>query len=78
MKLLVLTRKKGESIIIGDQIEIVVVGIEGETVKIGIQAPKQVEIYRKELYLSIQNSNKEALSSHLDLAKFKEFISNKE
>ncbi|MDF2721742.1 MAG: csrA [Paenibacillus sp.] len=58
--MLVLTRKKGESIMIGDSIELVVIGIEGDLVKLGIQAPKYVEVFRKELYDSIQSSNREA------------------
>ena len=58
--MLVLTRKKGESIMIGDSIELVVIGVEGDLVKLGIRAPKSVEVYRKELYDSIQASNKEA------------------
>ena len=57
---LVLTRKRGEAVIIGDDIEIVVLGEEGENVKIGISAPKHVNIYRKEVYLSIQQANREA------------------
>ncbi|MDF2669751.1 MAG: carbon storage regulator [Paenibacillus sp.] len=58
--MLVLTRKKGESIMIGDQIEVIVLSTEGDTVKLGIQAPKQVQVYRKEIYASIQQSNREA------------------
>lgn len=58
--MLVLTRKKGESIMIGDSIELVVIGVEGDLVKLGIRAPKHVEVYRKELYDSIQSSNREA------------------
>ncbi|OCT13153.1 carbon storage regulator [Paenibacillus pectinilyticus] len=61
--MLVLTRKKGEVIMIGDHIELVVLGIEGDTIRLGISAPKQVEVYRKEVYLSIQQANKEALGS---------------
>ena len=49
--MLVLTRKKGEVIMIGDHIELVVLGVEGETVRLGISAPKNVEVYRKEVYL---------------------------
>jgi carbon storage regulator len=45
---------------IGDQIEVVVLSTEGDTVKLGIQAPKQVQVYRKEIYASIQQSNREA------------------
>jgi carbon storage regulator len=59
--MLVLTRKKGESIMIGDQIELVVLGTEGDAVKLGIKAPKQVEIYRKEVYEAIRESNRQAV-----------------
>lgn len=65
--MLVLTRKKGESIMIGDQVELVVLGVEGETVKLGIKAPKNVEVYRKEIYLSIQESNREASNIAVNL-----------
>jgi carbon storage regulator len=60
--MLVLARKKGESIMIGDQIEVVILSSEGDTVRIGITAPKQVEVNRKEVYEQIQDSNKEASS----------------
>ncbi|WP_336787367.1 carbon storage regulator CsrA [Paenibacillus sp. MMO-177] len=63
--MLVLSRKTDESIMIGGNIEIVVLGVEGETVKLGIRAPKDVEIFRKELYMNIQASNREAASSLL-------------
>ena len=55
--MLVLTRKKGESIRIGDDIEITISSIKGDQVKIGIDAPKNVEIHRKEVWLEIQNEN---------------------
>lgn len=58
--MLVLTRKKNESIIIGDNIEIVVAGIEDGKVKLGIKAPKDIDIYRKEVYETIQDENKTA------------------
>ncbi|MFC3772838.1 carbon storage regulator CsrA [Paenibacillus sp. GCM10012303] len=61
--MLVLTRKKGESIMIGDTIEVVVLGSEGDAVKIGIKAPQQVQIYRSEIYEMIQVSNREATQS---------------
>lgn len=65
--MLVLTRKKDEAIKIGDDIEIKVIGISGDQVKIGIEAPKHVEIHRKEIYLSIQEENSAASHSSLDL-----------
>jgi carbon storage regulator len=58
--MLVLTRKLKESIMIGDDIEISVLSIEGDQVKLGINAPKNVEIHRKEIYLSIQQENSNA------------------
>jgi carbon storage regulator len=65
--MLVLTRKKDEAIKIGDDIEIKLIGISGDQVKIGIEAPKHVEIHRKEIYLSIQEENNAASHSSLDL-----------
>ncbi|NOV00472.1 carbon storage regulator CsrA [Paenibacillus planticolens] len=63
--MLVLARKKGESIMIGDQIEIVILGSEGDTIRVGIKAPKQVEVFRKEIFQQIQESNKEATASSI-------------
>ena len=60
--MLALTRKKGESLIINNNIEITILEIRGEQIKIGITAPKDVSIYRKEVYLQIQEENKAALS----------------
>jgi len=57
---LVLTRKRNESIIINDNIEITIVDVQGEQVRIGINAPKSVSVYRKEIYLEIQEENKKA------------------
>ena len=64
--MLVLSRKKGEVIVIGDNIELTVLGVDGDTVKVGINAPKDVEVFRKEVYLAIQQSNKEAALSQID------------
>ncbi|WP_019243080.1 MULTISPECIES: carbon storage regulator CsrA [Bacillus] len=66
--MLVLTRKIGETIIIGEQIEITVIESKGDQIKLGIQAPKDVEIHRKEIYQAIQNENKQALNhlNHLE------------
>ena len=65
--MLVLTRKKGESIQIGEDIEITITQIKGDQVKIGISAPKNVEIHRKEVWLDIQAENKEASAGVNDL-----------
>lgn len=61
--MLVLTRKKDESIMIGHGIEVVVLGIDGDRVRIGIEAPKDVTILRKEVYLDVADTNKQAISS---------------
>lgn len=58
--MLVLTRKKDESIMLGDQIEVKILSVDGDQVKIGIVAPKTVKIYRSEVYEIIQNENKQA------------------
>ncbi|WP_340026142.1 carbon storage regulator CsrA [Paenibacillus sp. FSL K6-1096] len=60
--MLVLSRKKGETIVIQDQIELTILSVEGDTVKVGISAPKHVDIFRKEVYLSIQESNRESVA----------------
>lgn len=65
--MLVLTRKINESIKIGEDIEIKILAIEGEQIKIGIEAPQTLDIHRKEVYLDIQEQNKEALSVSSDV-----------
>ena len=60
--MLALTRKKGEFIVINNNIEISVLEIRGDQIKIGISAPKDVPIYRKEVYLQIQEETKEAMN----------------
>ncbi len=57
--MLVLTRKSNQSIMIGDEIEISVLAIMGEKVRIGIQAPRDVPVFRKEVYLEIQEERSE-------------------
>lgn len=61
--MLALTRKVGESIVIGNDIEITVLEVKGEQVRIGINAPKAVPVYRKEIFLQIQEANKEAVAN---------------
>lgn len=58
--MLVLTRKVHQSIIIGDEIEVVVLEVRGEQVRLGIRAPKNVSVHRKEIYEQIQEENKDA------------------
>ncbi len=58
--MLALTRKINESIMVGNDVEITILEVRGEQIKIGINAPKSVPIYRKEVYMQIQDANKEA------------------
>lgn len=61
--MLALSRKKGEALIINNNIEVTVLEIKGEQVKLGINAPKEIPVYRKEVYIQIQDSNKEATNT---------------
>lgn len=60
--MLALTRKKGEAIMINNNVEITILEVRGDQVKVGISAPKDVPIYRKEVYLQIQEENKASFS----------------
>jgi len=61
--MLVLTRKANQSIMIGDTIEVSVLSVMGEKVRLGIQAPRDVPVFRKEVFLEIQAQNLEAAES---------------
>jgi len=63
--MLVLSRKRDESIVIGDDVTITVVDIRGEQIKIGVSAPKEVSIHRKEVYEAIQAENKAAARANI-------------
>jgi carbon storage regulator len=65
--MLVLTRKSNQSIMIGDDIEVSVVSIMGEKVRIGIQAPRDIPVFRKEVYLEIQQERNGAVAASTDL-----------
>ena len=58
--MLILSRKPNESLMIGDDVEVVVLEVKGDQVKLGIKAPKKVSVYRKEIYENIQRENLEA------------------
>lgn len=75
--MLVLSRKKNESIIIDGNIEIKIVAVEGDSVKIGIEAPKHVDIHRKEIYVSIQSENEMASQATLNLQDFKKMLQSR-
>lgn len=65
--MLILNRKENESITIGDDIEIKLVSVEGNQVRIGIDAPSHLDIHRKEIYIAIQEENRAAASASDDL-----------
>jgi carbon storage regulator len=60
--MLALSRKKNEALVINNNVEITVLEIKGEQVKLGISAPREVPVYRKEVYVQIQDSNQEAVN----------------
>ncbi|MET3939646.1 carbon storage regulator [Paenibacillus sp. PvP094] len=61
--MLVLTRKKGESIVISDDIVLTILSVDGENVKVGIAAPRDIDIYRKEVLDAIEQNNQNAAMS---------------
>lgn len=67
--MLVLSRKKGEAVLIGDDIELTVLEIIGDTVRIGIKAPSEIGILRKELYVSVEHMNQDAEKSSISTAE---------
>ncbi len=72
--MLALSRKTSESIIVGNDIEITILEIKGDQVKIGINAPKSIPIYRKEIYIQIQEANREAASSTASMETLKKIF----
>lgn len=58
--MLALSRKKNEAIMINNNVEVTILEVKGDQVKVGITAPREVPIYRKEVYLQIQEANKDA------------------
>lgn len=73
--MLVLTRKSGEGIVIGDEIQVKVLAIDGERVKLGIEAPRDLSVHREEVYLEIEAENRKAkLAGELDWQKLKKFF----
>ena len=62
--MLALTRKKGEALVINNNVEITILEIRGDQIKIGVNAPKEVPVYRKEVYLQIQKENKASVAEY--------------
>ncbi len=74
--MLILSRKKDEIIVVGDNIEIRVIEIRGDQVRLGITAPADVKVFRKELYLQIQEENTLAAKTVSDLTELNKLIKN--
>ena len=72
--MLALSRKANESIMINNDIEVTILEIKGDQVKVGISAPKSVPVYRKELYLQIQEANKEAVAAEINMGALNELL----
>lgn len=65
--MLVLTRRSGESIVIGDEVRVVVLDVRGDTVRLGIDAPRSVQVHRAEVYAEVQAANAAAVTGADDL-----------
>ncbi|OGF98353.1 MAG: carbon storage regulator [Candidatus Glassbacteria bacterium GWA2_58_10] len=75
--MLILTRKQGESVAIGDDIQVTVVEIQGKQVKLGVKAPREVAVHRQEIYEKIQQENIRASQvQDLDLSELRQVISS--
>ncbi|SFK79555.1 carbon storage regulator CsrA [Brevibacillus centrosporus] len=75
--MLVLSRKMGESIMIGDHIEVKVVSVDGDTIRLGISAPREISVHRKEIYVGIKEENELASQSKVDWETMKKWIEKK-
>lgn len=75
--MLALTRKPGQQIMIGDDIIIHVVDVQGDNVRLGIEAPKSIKIYRSELYQAIVEENKKAVASSHENVDLTDVLKNK-
>lgn len=65
--MLVISRKKGESVLIGEDVEVKVVGVDGNNIKLAILAPKNVSILRREIYDKVKDENKKAVNKNLEV-----------
>ena len=71
--MLALSRKKNEALVINNNVEVTILEVKGDQVKLGVKAPKEVPVYRKEVYLQIQESNKDSMHTE-NLAALKDLF----
>lgn len=72
--MLALSRKINESVMLGNDVEVTILEIKGDQVKVGINAPKSVPIYRKEIYIQIQQANQDAVSKTVSAQALEELL----
>ncbi len=75
--MLVLTRKKQESLVIGTDVEVVVLDVRGEVVKLGIKAPASIPVYRKEIFEQIRNENLASARSEISLEEISHLLNKR-
>jgi carbon storage regulator len=67
--MLVLTRRAGESVMVGDEVVVTVLEVRGEVIRLGIQAPRSIQVHREEVYRELQRANREAALGSEDVAR---------
>jgi len=70
--MLILTRRVGETLMIGDEVTVTVLGVKGNQVRIGINAPKDVSVHREEIYEEIRQENRASVATQVDLTALAE------
>ena len=75
--MLILTRRVGETLMIGDEVSVTVLGIQGNQVRIGVDAPKEIPVHREEIYDRIHKQNGEDDQPAVELETFKENVGNR-